>query len=70
MRGSSGSPSILCLVRTLAPFPVGFRFPYPALDHLRIPLPYGGRFYGRKGYGISRRIIVGMREVGQSESGE
>ncbi len=37
-RGSFGSPSILCLVRTLAAFPVGFCLPYPALDHLRVLL--------------------------------
>ncbi len=56
MRRSSGSPSILCLVRTPAPFPVILHFPCSTLDYVRIPLSYGGSFLW-KGYGSSSGII-------------
>ncbi len=51
-----GSPFLFRYVRSFASFPLDRCFPYPTLDYVCVPPPYGGSFLW-KGYRMSSGII-------------
>ncbi len=53
---SCGSPFLFRYVRSFASFPLDRCFPYPTLDYVCVPPPYGGKLLW-KGYGGSSGII-------------